>query len=489
MLIVLIGVGVAVASLGLARSRPAAPARAARWRACGSRCAATPPWPGARAARRRRCPERRSRRAAAAGASTRAGIRLCSRLMLNWIWAAFFLIAFVAAIVQATVLGRPEIFRDVVGSLFDSSKTGFEIALGLTGVMSLWLGLMKIGEKAGVTEFIARVVRPVFARLFPGIPAGHPAAGAMVMNFSANVLGLDNAATPLGLKAMKELQSLNPEPDRATDEMILFMVINASSITVLPMTIFTFRAQLGAHDPTDVFVPILIATYGSLMTGLLTTAAVQKIRIWNRVVLGWLVALTVVVAGLVAYFSRLDAVQVGLQSALLANALLLSVVILFLVAGARRRLPLYETFVEGAKEGFQVAVGIIPYLVAILVAVGALRASGVLDAVLGAIRSGVNGLGLDARWVDAMPVALIKPLSGGGARGMMVEAMKTYGADSFAGRLACVIQGSTETTFYVLAVYFGSVAVKRTRHALGCALAAETAGVIGAVLVSYLFFG
>jgi len=408
--------------------------------------------------------------------------------MLNWIWAAFFLIAFVAALVQAFALGRPDVLRDVVASLFDSSKTGFEIALGLTGVMSLWLGLMRVGEKGGVIEAIARAVGPLFRRLFPGIPDRHPATGAIVMNLSANMLGLDNAATPLGLKAMKELQTLNPEPDRATDEMILFMVINASSVTLLPISIFTFRAQLGAADPTDVFVPILIATYCSTMCGLLVTAAIQKLSLWNRVVIGWLALITLFVGGMVAYFARLPAPEVTRQSAILANGLLLSVVVLFLAAGARRRVPLYETFIEGAKEGFGVAIGIVPYLVAILVAVGALRASGALDAMLGAIRSGVTLLGLDTRWVDALPVALIKPLSGGGARGLMVETMKTLGPDSFAGRLACVIQGSTETTFYILAVYFGSVGVRRTRHALGCGLAADAAGVIAAVFVSYLFF-
>jgi spore maturation protein SpmA len=408
--------------------------------------------------------------------------------MLNWIWASFFLIAFLAALAQAVAFGRPEVFRDVVGSLFDSSKTGFEIALGLTGVMSLWLGLMRIGERGGVVEGIARAFRPLFRRLFPGIPDGHPAAGAIVMNLSANVLGLDNAATPLGLKAMKELQTLNREPERATDEMILFMVINASSVTVLPMTIFTFRAQLGAADPTDVFVPILIATYCSTMCGLLVTAAVQRLNLWNRVVIGWLVLLTALVGGLVAYFAQLPPAAVGPQSALIANALLLSVVVLFLAAGARRRVPLYETFIEGAKEGFQVAIGIVPYLVAILVAVGALRASGALEGLLGAIRAGVSGFGLDTRWVDALPTALIKPLSGSGARGLMVETMKTLGPDSFAGRLACIIQGSTETTFYVLAVYFGSVGIKKTRHALACGLAADAAGVVAAILVAYLFF-
>jgi len=409
--------------------------------------------------------------------------------MLNWIWAAFFLVAFVTALVQAVAFGRPDVFRDVVGALFDSAKTGFEIAIGLTGVMSLWLGLMRIGEKGGAVEVIARMSGPLFQRLFPGIPAGHPASGAIVMNLSANVLGLDNAATPLGLKAMKELQTLNPQPERASDEMILFMVINASSVTVLPMTIFTFRAQLGAADPTDVFVPILIATYCSTMCGLLVTAAVQHLHLWNRVVVGWLALLTLFVGGMVAYFASLPPEAVAPRSALVANGLLLAVVVLFLAAGARRKVPLYETFIEGAKEGFQVAIGIVPYLVAILVAVGALRASGALEAFLGAMRAGASHFGFDTRWVDAMPTALIKPLSGSGARGMMVETMKTLGPDSFAGRLACIIQGSTETTFYILAVYFGSVGVKNTRHALGCGLAADAAGVLGAIFVSYLFFG
>lgn len=409
--------------------------------------------------------------------------------MLNWIWASFFLVAFLTALVQAVFFGRPDIFKDVVGSLFDSAKTGFEIAIGLTGLMSLWLGLMRIGEQGGAIEAIARLFRPLFQRLFPGIPPGHPASGAIVMNLSANVLGLDNAATPLGLKAMKELQTLNRQPERATDEMILFMVLNASSVTVLPMTIFTFRAQLGAADPTDVFVPILIATYCSTMCGLLVTAAAQKLRLWSRVVIGWLGLITLFVGGMVAYFASLPADQVATRSALVANALLLTVVIAFLVAGARRKVKLYETFIEGAKEGFQVAIGIVPYLVAILVAVGALRACGALEAFLGAIRQAVDAGGFDSRWVDAMPTALIKPLSGSGARGMMIETMKTLGADSFAGRLACIIQGSTETTFYVLAVYFGSIGVKNTRHALGCGLAADLAGVLGAIFVTYLFFG
>jgi spore maturation protein SpmA/spore maturation protein SpmB len=386
--------------------------------------------------------------------------------MLNWIWAAFFLIAFAVAIWQAVVGGKPDAMGAVVASLFDSSKTAFEIAIGLTGVMSLWLGLMKIAERGSVTEIIAKAVGPLFRRLFPGIPDGHPASGAIVMNRSANMLGLDNAATPLGLKAMKELQSLNPEPDRATNEMILFMVMNASSVTLVPISIMTFRAQLGAKNPADVFVPILIATFISDLSGLLLVAAIQKLNLFNRVVLAWLGSLTLAVAGLVWYFARLAPADVAIQSGLLADSVLIGIVASFLVVGAWRRLPMYETFVEGA-----------------------LRASGALDAFLGAIKTGVAHLNLDTRWVDAMPVALIKPLSGGGARGMMVDTMKAMGADSFAGRLACVIQGSTETTFYVLAVYFGSVGVRRTRYALGCALFAEAVGVIAAIGVTYLFFG
>ena len=408
--------------------------------------------------------------------------------MLNWIWAALLLIAFAVAVVAATVGGKPDTLQAVVTSLFDSAKTGFEISLGLTGIMSLWLGLMKIAERGGITELIARIFGPLFRRLFPGIPEGHPASGAIVMNRSANMLGLDNAATPLGLKAMKELQSLNPVPDTASNDMILFMVMNASSVTLVPISIITFRAQLGAANPADVFVPILIATYISDLFGLLLVASIQRLNIWNPVVLSWMGGLTVAMATLVWHFSRLDAASVAVQSAILANSILIGLISLFLLAGARRKIPMYEVFIEGAKEGFQVAIGIVPYLVAILVAVGALRASGALDALLGAIRSGVGRLAIDTRWVDALPTALIKPFSGGGARGMMVDTMKAMGADSFAGRLSCVIQGSTETTFYVLAVYFGSVGIKKTRHALPCALAAETVGVLAAIAVTYLFF-
>ncbi len=411
------------------------------------------------------------------------------RAVLNWIWAALFLIAFFVAAWQAAAGGKPEVMQAVVASLFDSSKSGFEIAIGLTGVMSLWLGLMRIAERGGVTEGIAWAVGPLFRRLFPGIPNGHPASGAIVMNRSANMLGLDNAATPLGLKAMKELQSLNPQPDRASDEMILFMVMNASSVTLVPISILTFRAQLGAANPADVFVPILIATFIADLSGLLIIAAVQRLNLWNGVVLAWLGTLTLAVAAIVWYFARLTPDAVAAQSAVLANSILLGLITSFLIAGAWRRIPMYETFVEGAKEGFGVAIGIVPFLVAILVAVGALRASGALEAFLGTIKSAAGHWNVDTRWVDAMPTALIKPLSGGGARGMMVETMKALGADSFAGRLSCVIQGSTETTFYVLAVYFGSVGIRKTRYALPCALATEIIGVFAAIAVTYLFFG
>jgi spore maturation protein SpmA len=409
--------------------------------------------------------------------------------MLNWIWAAFFLIAFVVAIWQAAVGGKPDVLKDVVSSLFDSSKTGFEISLGLTGVMSLWLGLMKIAEKGGVTEFIAWAVGPLFRRLFPGIPDGHPATGAIVMNRSANMLGLDNAATPLGLKAMKELQELNPQPDTASNDQILFLVVNCAAVTVIPTAIMTYRAQLGAADPTDVFIPLLIATFCSVMTGILVTARVQKLRLGNRVTLAYLGGLTLFVGLLVLYCATLDKETLERRTTVAANVLIFSLIVGFLLLAVRRRVPLYEVFVEGAKEGFTVAVGIIPYLVAMLVAVGVLRASGVLDQVLGAARWAVGGIGVDARWVDALPVALVRPLSGSGSRGLVIETMKTFGADSFAGRLACVIQGSTETTFYVLAVYFGSVGIKKTRHAIACGLTAELAGFLGAVGVSYLFWG
>lgn len=409
--------------------------------------------------------------------------------MLNKIWAAFFLVGFAAALVQAIFLGHPGVFAEIVGSTFDMAKTAFEIALGLTGILCLWLGILRLGEAGGAVAWISRFFRPLLRRLFPSIPAGHPAEGSLIMNMAANVLGLDNAATPIGLKAMAEMHALNPDRESASDDQILFLVINTSSVTLLPVTIFTYRAQMGAADPTDVFLPILIATYCSTLVGLLVTSFVQRRRLADPVILAYLGGMTLFVAGLVAYFARLDQPAMEARSSLLANFVILAVIVGFLAAALRRRAPVYEVFVDGAKEGFHVAVGIIPYLVAMLVAIGVFRASGALDLALGGIRAAVSHAGVDTRFVDGLPTAFMKPLSGSGARGMLIETMKVHGADSFVGRLSSVIQGSTETTFYVLAVYFGSVGIRRTRHAVGCGLAADLAGITAAILVSYLFFG
>ncbi len=408
--------------------------------------------------------------------------------MLNRIWTFFFLGSFAAATYRA-LTGHPEVWRELVGSTFDMAETAFKIALGLTGVMCLWLGIMRIGEKGGAVDLLARVFGPLLRRLFPGIPAGHPATGSIVMNMAANMLGLDNAATPLGLKAMKDLQEINPQKDTASDEMILFMVINTSAVTVIPVTIFTYRAQMGAADPTDIFLPILIATFCSTLAGLLITSAFQKIKLFDPVVLAYLGGMGLLTGGMVAYFGHLDREAMQAQSSILANFLIFSVIIAFMLGGIRRRINLYEAFIDGAKEGFQVAIGIIPYLVAMLVAIGVFRASGALDLVLDAGRSLTHSLGLDGRFIDGLPTAFMKPLSGSGARGMMIETMKTHGADSFAGRLASVIQGSTETTFYVLAVYFGAVGIRKTRHAVLCGLVADAAGIGAAITVSYFFFG
>jgi spore maturation protein SpmA len=409
--------------------------------------------------------------------------------VLNKIWGGFFLAAFVVALARSALFGEVEVWAAMVGALFEMAGTGFEIALGLTGVMCLWLGVMRLGEKGGAVDLLARAFGPLLTRLFPGIPPGHPAMGAMVMNMAANGLGLDNAATPLGLKAMRELQTLNPEPDRATDAQILFLVLNTSAVTVIPATIFVYRAQLGAADPTDVFIPLLIATFCSTMAGLLATAAVQRLRLWDPVVLAYLGGMTALVAGLVVWFASLPREVAEARSAVLSNFVIFGVVVVFLTLAALRRQPVFETFVEGAKDGFKVAVEIIPYLVAMLVAIGVLRASGTLDLLLGPVRWAAAGLGLDTRWVEALPTALLRPLSGSGSRGMMIETMTTHGADSFVGRLVSIIQGSTETTFYVLAVYFGSVGIRRTRNAIGLGLIADAAGITAAILVCYLFFG
>lgn len=409
--------------------------------------------------------------------------------MLNWIWGAFFLIAFAVALVKWLVFGDAAVWTALIESTFDSAETGFTIALGLTGVMCLWLGIMRLGEEGGALDWVARAFRPLLRRLFPGIPDDHPAIGSIVMNMAANALGLDNAATPLGLKAMEELQELKPDKETASDDQVLFLVINTSAVTVIPVTIMTYRAQLGAANPTDVFIPLLIATFCSTMTGLLVTATVQRLRLRDPVVLAYLGGMTALVIGMVTYFQSLDQATLERQSAAISGFAIFSVIVVFLGMAMRKRVPVYESFVEGAKEGFQVAIRIIPFLVAMLVAIGVLRASGALELVLDGVRWAAGGVGLDTRWVDGLPTALMRPLSGSGARGLVIETMETFGADSFAGRLTSIMLGSTETTFYVLAVYFGSVGIRRTRHALPCGLAADAAGVIAAIFVCYLFFG
>jgi spore maturation protein SpmA len=409
--------------------------------------------------------------------------------MLNKVWGAFFFVAFAVGLTKSIIFGDWGVWAAMVSAAFDLSKTGFEIALGLTGIMCLWLGIMRLGEKGGAVDLMARAFGPLLRRLFPGIPEGHPAMGAIVMNMAANMLGLDNAATPLGLKAMKELQEINPEPEQASNDQILFLVLNTSAVTIIPATIFVYRAQMGAADPTDVFIPMLIATFCSTIVGLMVTSAVQRLRLWDPVILAYLGGLTAFVVGMIVYFSGLDRETMQLQSSVLSNFVIFSVIVSFVFLAALRRQPLFDTFVEGAKDGFKVAVGIIPYLVAMLVAIGVVRASGAMDLLLDGVRWMVDLVGLDTRWVDGLPTALMRPLSGSGARGLMLETMEAHGADSFAGRLVSVIQGSTETTFYVLAVYFGSVGIRRARHALACGLAADVAGVVAAILVCYLFFG
>lgn len=409
--------------------------------------------------------------------------------MLNIIWIAFFLIAFIVALFKLLVLGDQAIFSQLMEAMFALSKTAFEISLGLTGILALWLGIMKIGERSGFVDLLTRGLTPLFSRLMPEVPKDHPALGSMVMNISANALGLDNAATPLGIKAMKELQSLNPFKDTASNAQILFLVINTSAVTLFPVTIFTYRAQMGAANPTDVFIPILLATYMSTFVGLLLVASVQKINLLDRVVMSYLGGFTLLVLAILGYFASLSQQDMLMQSALISNVILFTLVALFISAAAIKKVNAYDAFIEGAKDGFQTAVTIIPYLVAMLVAIGVFRASGALELLFDGMRALVLSLGLDDRFIDAMPTALMKPFSGSGARAMMVDTMQAYGADSFAGRLASIVQGSTETTFYVLAVYFGAVGIKNIRHAVGCGLAADFAGILAAIGVAYWFFG
>ena len=409
-------------------------------------------------------------------------------MVLNYIWVAFFLVAFVIAAVKLLFWGDFDVFPAMMDSTFASSKTAFEISLGLTGVLSLWMGVMKVGEKGGVVNVLARLLSPVFTKLFPDIPKGHPVTGSIFMNIAANMLGLDNAATPLGLKAMEQMQELNPKKDTASNPMIMFLVLNTSGLTLIPVSIMVYRAQMGAAQPTDIFIPILLATFFSTLSGIIVTSIYQRINLINRTMLFTLGGACLLVASIIWGFSQMSPETMNRVSTTAANILLMLIITGFIVAGVRKKVNVYDAFIEGAKDGFQTAVRIIPYLVAILVGIGVFRASGAMDMLIGGLRAAVGATGFDSQWVDAMPTALMKPLSGSGARGMMVDAMTTYGADSFVGRLSSVFQGSTDTTFYILAVYFGSVGVSRTRHAVTCGLLADLAGIIAAIAICYLFF-
>ena len=409
-------------------------------------------------------------------------------MVLNYIWIAFFVIAFLVALVRLVFFGDFDVFPAMMDSTFSSSKTAFEISLGLTGVLSLWLGVMKSGEKGGVVNVLARMLSPLFVRLFPDVPKGHPVTGSIFMNIAANMLGLDNAATPLGLKAMEQLQEINPKKDTASNPMIMFLVLNTSGLTLIPVSILVYRAQMGAAQPTDVFIPILLATFFSTIMGVLITSLFQRINLFNRVIILTLGGACVVVSAIIWSFSRLDGVMMNTVSTTVANILLMVIIMAFILAGVFKKVNVYDAFIEGAKDGFSTAVRIIPYLVAILVGIGVFRASGAMDYLIQGIGNIVNACGVDSDFVAALPTAMMKPLSGSGARGMMVDAMTTYGADSFVGRLSCIFQGSTDTTFYILAVYFGSVGIRYTRHAVTCGLLADLAGIIAAIFISYLFF-
>ena len=410
-------------------------------------------------------------------------------MVLNYIWIGFFLIAFVIALVKLVFLGDFEVFPAMMDSTFESSKTAFEISLGLTGVLSLWLGIMKIGEKGGVVNALAKLLSPVFVKLFPEIPKGHPVTGSIFMNIAANMLGLDNAATPLGLKAMEQLQELNPKKDTASNPMIMFLVLNTSGLTLIPISIMVYRAQMGAAQPTDIFIPILLATFFSTLAGIIITSLFQKINLLNRTMLLTLGGAALVVATIIWGFGQMDSLLMNKVSVSAANIILMLIIIAFILAGVRKKINVYDAFIEGAKDGFTTAVRIIPYLIAILVGIGVFRASGAMDMLIDGIKYGVGAFGGNTDFVEALPTALMKPLSGSGARGMMIDTMTTYGADSFVGRLSCIFQGSTDTTFYILAVYFGSVGVAKMRHAVACGLLADLAGIIAAISIAYMFFG
>lgn len=409
-------------------------------------------------------------------------------MVLNYIWIAFFLIAFVVALGKLVIGGDTAVFTNIINASFESAKTGFEISLGLTGILSLWLGIMKIGEKGGVIQSFARLAAPVFSKLFPDIPKDHPVTGSIFMNFSANLLGLDNAATPMGLKAMQQLQELNTQKDTASNSMIMFLCINASGLTLIPITIMMYRAQLGAANPSDVFLPIMLATFTSTLVAIFAVCLRQKINLLQRNLLLFFGGAAVFIGGLIWLFNSLPQEQVSLYSTLFANTLLFTIICGFIVSGLRKKLNVYDSFIEGAKEGFQTAITIIPYLIAILVGIGIFRASGAMDFIINGVRWGVGSIGLNTDFVEALPTMLMKPLSGSGARGMMLDAMNTYGADSFVGRLASIVQGSCDTTFYVVALYYGSVAIRNTRYTVQCALLADLAGAVAAVTMAYLFF-
>jgi len=409
-------------------------------------------------------------------------------MVLNYIWIAFFLIGFLFALGQLIFAGNTQIFNELVNSVFSNAKTGFEISLGLTGALTLWMGLLKIGEKGGVVKILGKLMEPLFVKLFPELPKGHPVYGSITLNIAANMLGLDNASTPVGLKAMSEMQEVNPKKDTASNAQIMFMVINAAGITIIPVSIIVYRTQLGAANPADIFIPILISTFFASMTGILSVAIIQKINILDKVILAYFGGLTAIIAGVIYYFSTLPKEQITALSTLAANFILISIIVLFIVMALIRKVNVYEAFIEGAKEGFNIAIKIIPFLVAILVAIGIFRASGAMDFIINGIAAFFAWIGVDTRFTKALPVAFMKPLSGSGARGLMIDAMKTYGADSFVGRLSCTMQGTTDTTFYIIAVYFGSIGIKNTRYAVGCGLLADLAGLTAAIFIAYLFF-
>lgn len=410
-------------------------------------------------------------------------------MVLNYIWIAFFIVAFFIALFKLIFCGDTTVFPEIMNSTFSTAKTAFEISLGLTGVLSLWMGIMKIGERGGLVDLLAKLLAPIFTRVFPDIPKGHPVTGTMFMNFAANMLGLDNAATPMGLKAMQELQELNPKKDTATNPMIMFLVLNTSGLTLIPMTVLAYRTQLGAAQPTDVFIPILLATTVATVAGLIITSIYQRINLFNRPMMLFLFGVSLFLALGTWGMTMLSRNDVEIFSTTAANLLLFSIIIAFITAGVVRRINVYEAFIEGAKEGFSTAIRIIPYLVAILVAIGVFRASGGMDVIMGGIAWCVEACGGNSDFVGALPTAIMKPLSGSGARGLMIDAMTTYGPDSFAGRLACIFQGATDTTFYILAVYFGSIGIRKTRHAITCGLLADLAGILAAIAIAYIFFG